>query len=76
MHLADAPKNPLAHTRSDALIGALVDVVKAMDKGAISAGDTKEVFAHFRIPGFSFQVWLEQMMEKGIYLKAVQDKAG
>ena len=42
-----------------------------MDRGAASEEDTREVFKTSRVPGFSFEQWLAEMVEEGVYLETV-----
>ena len=65
------PTGPYGRTWMQPLIGTLVEAVQAMDRGAASEEDTCEVFKTFRIPGFSFEQWLAEMVEEGVYLETV-----
>ena len=61
--LALAPADPYGRTWAQAVIGTLVGTVQSMDRGAASEDDAREVFRAFRIPGFSFERWLAEMVE-------------
>ena len=74
-HLTYAPYNSYDDSREYLLIRKLVDVVRSMDKGAMSADDALTVFASHQIPGFSFDRWLVEMVDEGVYLEAVYDEA-
>jgi hypothetical protein len=74
-HLTYAPFNSYDDSREYILIRKLVDVVRSMDMGAMSADDALNVFAAHQIPGFSFDRWLGEMVDEGVYLEAVYDEA-
>jgi len=57
------------------LIDHLLDVVRAMDTGAITPKDALEVFAHHRVPGFSFGRWLVEMVDEDVYLDILFNEA-
>ena len=67
--LTQAPSDPSNQTRRQAVIGTLVDAVQAMDRGAASETDTREIFQSFPVPGFHFGTWLAEMVEEGVYLE-------
>jgi hypothetical protein len=73
--LADAFPRPHDTSRADAVAATLAEVVRAMDKGMISARDVESVFAQFRIPGFRFEKWLAEMVDEGVYLNEALAKA-
>ncbi|MFC5567081.1 hypothetical protein ACFPOC_11755 [Rubellimicrobium aerolatum] len=52
----------------------LVEVVRAMDRGAITSGQALEIFSRHRIPGFHFGRWLVDMVDEGVYREAVYDE--
>jgi len=56
-------------------VSALVDVVRAMDQGAITPKDALEAFAQHPIPGFSFGRWLVEMVDEGVYLDDLYNEA-
>ena len=56
------------------LADRLVEVVRAMDRGTITAGQALEAFTRHRIPGFSFGRWLVDMVDEGVYRDAVYDE--
>lgn len=65
-----------ARQREDeALIDWLVEVVEAMDEGAITPKDAIEVFACHPVPGFSFGRWLVEMVDEDVYLEALFNEA-
>lgn len=69
-HLALAPADPFNRMEADAIIGALVEVVRGFDRCVISAEDAEGIFASFRIPGFSFSGWLAEMADENVYVEA------
>jgi len=58
-----------------ALVAELVDVVRAMDQGAITPKDALEIFARRPVPGFSFGRWLVEMVDEGVYLEDLYNAA-
>lgn len=56
--------------RAEHMVATLVDVVRAMDRGALSWQDARYVFGAFegRIPGFRFDAWLADMLDEGVYV--------
>lgn len=58
-----------------ALVRGLVEVVRAMDRGALSVEAAQSAFASQRLSGFSFSQWLEEMVEEGVYLEMQLDRA-
>ena len=67
--LAQIPADPHGRAWGQAVIGTLAEAVQAMDRGAASEEDTAEVFRAFPVPGFSFEQWLAEMVEEGVYLE-------
>ncbi|WP_210527443.1 hypothetical protein [Rubellimicrobium arenae] len=61
--------------RDQTRIERLIEVVRAMDEGAITSGQALEAFGQAAIPGFSFGRWLVDMVDEGVYLEAVYDDA-
>jgi hypothetical protein len=57
------------------LIGRLIDVVRSMDRGALTPKDALEVFARYRVPGFSFGKWLIEMVDEEVYLEDLFNEA-
>jgi hypothetical protein len=74
-HLARAPRDPFDPSSADAVIGALSDVVQAMDQGSVTADQARMIFGSFRIPGFSFDRWLAEMIDEGVYVPAMDRAA-
>jgi hypothetical protein len=60
---------------ADAVIGALVEVVRGFDRGVISAEDVEGIFMSFRVPGFSFSNWLAEMADEDIYVEPLLRQA-
>jgi hypothetical protein len=58
-----------------AVIGLLVETIQAMDRGATSEADAKEIFSACRIPGFRFEQWLAEMVDEGVYLETAHLQA-
>lgn len=71
VQLALAPADPYGRTWAQAVIGTLVEAVQAMDRGAATEDEARDAFRAFRIPGFSFEQWLAEMVEEGVYLETV-----
>ena len=69
--LALAPADPYGRTWAEAVIDALIEAVQAMDRGAATEDEARDVFRSFRIPGFSFERWLTERVEEGVYLETV-----
>ena len=69
--LALAPADPYGRTWAQAVTDALIEAVQAMDRGAATEEHARDVFRSFRIPGFSFERWLAEMVEEGVYLETV-----
>lgn len=53
----------------------MVDVVRGLDRGSLTAGDAFEVFNQHRVPGFDFGRWLAEMLDEGVYLEVVLERA-
>ena len=51
------------------MVNTLAEAVQAMDRGAASEEDAREVFKPFPAPGFRFESWLAEMVEEGVYLE-------
>ena len=73
--LARLPRVICAEDRADELIDRLVEVVRAMDHGLITAREALETFAVHRVPGFSFGRWFVDMVDEGVYLEAIYNDA-
>ena len=73
--LASAPCPTGEASRDQAHIEALVEMVRAMDRGALTTKDVLDAFAHRRVPGFNFGRWVVEMVDEGVYLEAVFDEA-
>ena len=73
--LALMPSAPSDRTWVPAVIGLLVETIQAMDRGAASEADAEEIFGACRIPGFSFERWLAEMVEEGVYLETAHLQA-
>lgn len=58
-----------------AVVTTLVDVVRAMDRGDIGRAEAARIFAHYTIPVFSFDRWIEEMVDEGVYFAAVLKRA-
>ena len=67
--LADKARDDRAQGES------LMEVVRAMDCGAFTTKDALDVFAHVHAPWFCFGRWIVDMVDEGVYLEAVVDKA-
>ncbi len=65
-----------AEARGDQVqVEALVEMVRAMDRGALTTKDVLEACARRRVPGFNIGRWLVEMVDEGVYLEAVFDEA-
>ena len=73
--LASAPCPADEVSGDQAHIEALVEVVRAMDRGALTSKDVLDAFARRRVPGFNIGRWLVEMVDEGVYLEAVFDEA-
>ena len=69
--LARVPSDPYKGAWMQVMVDTLVEAVQAMDRGAATEEDARDVFRAFRIPGFSFERWLAEMVEEGVYLETV-----
>jgi hypothetical protein len=58
-----------------AMIRRLTEVVECMDGGQISPREAEAAFARHPIPNFSFQRWLDEMVEEGVYIVKALDWA-
>ena len=74
-HLTRMPVDPYNRMWTQSVIDTLIDVVRGLDRGVISAQDAQDVFGQFRIPGFSFADWLAEMVEEGVYVDMKLDRA-
>ena len=74
-HLTQGPTDPYGRAWMDKVIGTLVETVQAMDQGSLSEQHACEVFETFCIPGFSFERWLAEMVEEGVYLETMHLQA-
>jgi hypothetical protein len=74
-HLAAAPVDRFNLMEAEAVIRAHVDVVRAFDRGLISADDAERVLTQLRIPGFSLLGWLNDMLDEGVYVETLLDQA-
>ncbi|EYD74728.1 hypothetical protein Rumeso_03681 [Rubellimicrobium mesophilum DSM 19309] len=52
------------------MIEDLVEVVRAVDQGALRTRDAEDAFARHGIPGFDFGRWMAEMLDEGAYLEA------
>ena len=75
VQLGCAPYDPAGAGEMQALVDALVGVVRAMDRGALTSKDALEAFTRHRIPGFSFGPWLVEMVDDDVYHDAVFNEA-
>ncbi len=73
--LAGAPRPADKVSEDQAHVEALVEVVRAMDRGAITTKDALEAFSHRHVPGFNFGRWIVEMVDEGVYLEAVFNEA-
>ena len=73
--LARAPADPYGRTWAQAVIDALIEAVQAMDRGAATEDEARDVFKAFRVPGFSFERWLADMVDEGVYLETAFQQA-
>ncbi len=73
--LASAPCLAAAARGDQVQVEALVEMVRAMDRGALTTKDVLDAFAHRRVPGFNFGRWIIEMVDEGVYLEAVFDEA-
>ena len=73
--LASAPCEADEASRDQAHVEALVEMVRAMDRGALTTKDVLDAFARRRVSGFNFGRWLIEMVDEGVYLEAAVDKA-
>ncbi len=67
--LTQGPSDPYGRTWVLTVVATLVDAVQAMDQGVLSQADAENVFRSVRVPGFSFERWLAEMVEEGVYLE-------
>lgn len=74
-HLLGVARDPHNPATPQALVRTLTELVRAMDRGAIPAEDVRTIFEQFRVPGFSFDRWLAEMVEEGVYLDHATPKA-
>ncbi len=51
-------------------IGTLLEVVRAMDRGAITRKQAAKAFACISVPDFDFDSWLVQMLDEEVYLES------
>lgn len=58
-----------------ARVERLVDLVRAMDRGRITARDALEAYGSGRVPGFSLGRWLVEMVDEGVYLDEILHEA-
>lgn len=61
--------------RQPVSVSALMDVVRDMNPAAITPTDALQAFAQHPIPGFSFDRWLLEMVDEGIYLQDLYNEA-
>ena len=73
--LASVPHLGREAREDAAQVEALVAVVRAMERGAITTKEVLEVFAQQRLPAFRFGRWIIEMVDEGIYLETVFDEA-
>ncbi|TNC47399.1 hypothetical protein FHG66_16770 [Rubellimicrobium rubrum] len=73
--MMESPRRPEDPSRADAVVKALTDVVRAFDRGSLSPEDTRAVFDQFHLPGFRFDTWLDEMLDKGVYLEGTRSRA-
>ena len=73
--LASVPHTGRKPEEDAALVEALVEVVRAIERGVITTKDALEVFAQQRVPGFRFGRWIVEMVDEGVYLEGVFDEA-
>jgi hypothetical protein len=74
-HLAGALPDPHNPATPRALVDTLTELVRAMDRGVIPAENVRTIFEQFRVPGFSFDRWLAEMVEEGVYLDRAMARA-
>lgn len=72
-HFAHGAQRLPAGSRELDLIEALVNVVRFMDEGSLTAGQAIEVFTRHGFPAFSR--WLVDMVDEGVYLDDRFDRA-
>ena len=58
-----------------AVVEALASVVAAMDSGAIAPEEARAFFDRMPVPGFSFDRWLAEMVEEGVYVRSALREA-
>ncbi len=73
--LACAPRLTGTASEDPAQVEALVEVVRAMDRGTISTGAALDAFTRHRVPGFSFGRWIVEMVDEGVYLEDLYNAA-
>ncbi len=74
-HLASAPVDRFNRMAAEAVIRAHVDVVRGFDRGLIPAEDAERVLTQLRVPGFSLSDWLADMLDEGVYVETLLDRA-
>lgn len=67
-HLRRTPADPWNPVLRSAQVRTLCEVVRAMDRGVISPDLAVRLFDGFRIDGFSFARWLDEMRDEGVYV--------
>lgn len=75
MQLACAPCISKEVSQPHVLIDYLAGVVRAMDTGSLTPKEALEIFARYRVPGFSFGKWLVEMVDEGVYLEELYNEA-
>ena len=67
--LAGVLPRPHDPTGTDTLIGTVIQVVQAMDAGVLSLEEVRAVLSSVHPPSSSFDRWLDERAEKGVYLE-------
>lgn len=57
------------------LVETLGDVARRLDRGAPTTGNVLEAFAQLRVPEFDLGRWLAEMLDEGVYLEVVFERA-
>ncbi|HVG48192.1 MAG TPA: hypothetical protein VM899_08685 [Rubellimicrobium sp.] len=73
--LALAPDGGHDKVWAPTVMSRLVEMVQAMDRGTACERQAREVFSAFHIPGFSFERWLAEMVDEGVYVETASRQA-
>lgn len=67
LSLLESPYDPSGYTPEHNQIRKLAEVVQAFDVGSISTNHFLTILRNNPIPGFSWDHWLSQMVDEGLY---------